>query len=214
MTKSNTFRHVLVIEDQHLMRLALVQELKAAIPLSVVHAAPNLETALDLIRAFSFELVFIDPGLPHPPPGSSRHRLTVVKTIVERSPGATHIVVTGADKGKESGIFRKLGVSGYITKNELKPRTMRAILDEIAQHGWSDGLILKTSTKPEIYHAALSAREQEVLAWMRQTPAGISRKQVYDQLAEHMSIDPASAERYYKRAKAKLLKYGPVPGMV
>ncbi|EJN00353.1 response regulator [Phyllobacterium sp. YR531] len=214
MASAISFRNILVIEDQHLMRLALVQEVQSAIPNSIVHAAPSLETALDLIGTITFELILVDPGLPGFEPGSTNDRRHVISTLLERCPQAIHIVVTGTDTRKEWDEFRKLGVSGYIAKNNLRPRSMNAILDEIAEHGSSAGLVHESGSKPEIYHGSLSAREQEVLAWMRQTSAGISRKQVYEQLAEQMNIDPASAERYYKRAKAKLLKYGPLPGVI
>ncbi|MGH6861717.1 MAG: response regulator [Phyllobacterium sp.] len=204
-------QNILVVEDQHLMRLALVHELQAAIPASVVHAAPTLETAMDLVRSTSFALVFIDPGLPGGDPRSRGARLKIVTALMEESVSAIHIVVTGSDSREEWERFQRLGVAGYIAKNNLKPGMMNAILDDIAKHGSSVGLLHETDTAPEVYHFALSPREQEVLGWMRQKPAGISRREIYDQLGEQMSIDAASAERYYKRAKAKLLKYGSAP---
>ncbi len=193
------------------MRLALVQEVQTAIPDCVVHAASNLETAVDLIAKIAFEMIVVDPGLPGHEPGSAKDRLKVIATLQELCPTAIHIVVTSADSQKEGEEFRKLGVAAYISKNHLRPRSMGAILDEIAENGFSIGLVHPLGMKSEIYHAALSGREQEVLASMLQTPSGISRRQVYEQLAERMNIDPASAERYYKRAKAKLLKYGHPP---
>ncbi len=190
------------------MRLALVHEVQTALPASIVHAAATMTTALDLAESITFALVLIDPGLPGYDPRAEDDRLAVVKSIVERTPEAIHIVVTGSDSENEWNACRALGVAGYVAKNNLKPGAMTNILQEIAEEGHSVGLEHDASAKPEVYHSALSPREQEVLAWMRQRPDGVSRKEIYDQLGEHLNIDAASAERYYKRAKAKLLKIG------
>ncbi len=94
-----------------------------------------------------------------------RDRMTVIKTIVERSPTAIHIVITGSDSEKEWEACRTMGVAGYIAKNSLKPGTMSTILERISDHGYCVGIMHETSVAPEIYHTALSPREQEVLAW-------------------------------------------------
>ncbi|ATU92381.1 response regulator [Phyllobacterium zundukense] len=211
MTNSNSLQDVLIVEDQHLMRLALAHELQAALPDSIVHAAATLEIALDLIQSIPFALVLIDPGLPGYDQRSEDDRLTAVRTIVEQSPAAIHIVVTGSDSSEEWETCRNMGVAGYIAKNSLKPGTMSTILGRIADHGYCVGLMHETSAAPEVYHSALTPREQEVLGWMRQRPAGVSRKEIYDRLGEQMNIDAGSAERYYKRARAKLLKFGQLP---
>lgn len=211
MTNPNSLQEVLIVEDQHLMRLALAHELQAALPNSMVHAAPSLTTALDLIQSIPFALIIIDPGLPGYDPRSEDDRLTVVRAIVEQSPTAIHVVVTGSDSKEEWEICRTIGVAGYIAKNSLKPGTMSAILARIADHGYCVGIMHETGTAPEVYHSALSPREQEVLGWMRQRAPGVSRREIYDRLGEQMNIDAGSAERYYKRARAKLLKFGQLP---
>ena len=60
MTGSLAKQNVLIIEDQHLMRLALVHELQAATPECMVHAVGNLTIALELMEQIPFELVLID----------------------------------------------------------------------------------------------------------------------------------------------------------
>ena len=201
----------MIVEDQHLMRLALVHELQAAIPACVVHAAATIATALELIEANQFALILIDPGLPGYDPRSAVSRLRTISTIVERTPAAIHIVITGAESAQEWGKIRTLRMTGYIAKNSLKPGTMTAILQSIADHGCCVGLMHETSMSPEVYHAVLSPREQELVQWMMQRPANISRKTIYDQLGEHLNIDAASAERYYRARRAKLLKFGQLP---
>ena len=110
------------------MRLALVHELQAAIPACVVHAAATIATALELIEANQFALILIDPGLPGYDPRSEMDRLKTISTVVERTPAAIHIVITGAESAQEWEEVRTIGVAGYIAKNSLKPGTMTAIL--------------------------------------------------------------------------------------
>ncbi|SFI53222.1 MULTISPECIES: response regulator transcription factor [unclassified Phyllobacterium] len=208
MPPSSFGADLLVVEDQHLMRLALVHELQTAFPASVVHAAGSISTVIELAELIPFALVLIDPGLPGYDPHSARDRLHVIRSIVEQTPAAIHVVITGSDSLEEWEACQRLGVAGYIAKNNLRPGAMADIVQEIAEAGKSVGLDHDESTEPEVYHSALSPREQEVLVWMRQRPSGVSRKEIYDQLGSHLNIDAASAERYYKRAKAKLLKIG------
>jgi hypothetical protein len=150
-------------------------------------------TALELVRTTPFALVLIDPGLPGYDPRSKYDRLMVIRSVVEQSPTAIHIAVTGSDSKEEWDACRTIGVAGYIAKNSLKPGTMTNILEKIADHGFCVGLMHETSNAPEVYHSALSPREQEVLAWMRQRHAGVGRKVIYEQLGEHMPRSTRSA---------------------
>ncbi|MBB3238073.1 response regulator transcription factor [Phyllobacterium endophyticum] len=210
----DSLQDILIVEDQHLMRLALVREMQAAIPACVIHAAATMETALELIRTNQFALILIDPGLPGYDPGSEVDRIQTISAIVSRTPTAIHVVITGSESAQEWEDAQRLGVAGYIAKNSLKPGTMGAVLQTIADHGRCVGLMHETSVAPELYHAVLSPREQEAVQWMMQRPADISRKVIFDQLGEHLEIDAASAERYYKRARAKLLKFGQLPNSI
>ncbi len=97
MTVGEQTSRALVIEDQDLMRLALISELKAALRDCIVQGAATWEIASGLLREHSFDLVIIDPGLPGFDPTSPQHRLAVVKAVVDASPDALHIVVTGSD---------------------------------------------------------------------------------------------------------------------
>ncbi len=203
--------HVLIIEDQHLMRLALIHELQAALPASIVHGAANITIALDLLESHQFDLVVIDPGLPGYDPKSQDDRFDVVQVVIELSPDAIHFVVTGSDTDEEWEHCQKLGVVGYLAKNNLRPGALVDVLQEVAERGYSVRLSNETTAPPEFYHSGLTPREQEILGWMRQRPSGISRKEIYEQLGDRFDIDAASAEKYYKRARAKLIKTGLLP---
>lgn len=62
-TIKQTYR-ALVIEDQDLMRVSLIRELKAVLSECVVLGAASFEQALTLLHGGEFDLVVIDPGMP------------------------------------------------------------------------------------------------------------------------------------------------------
>ncbi|OWK25060.1 hypothetical protein AJ87_15100 [Rhizobium yanglingense] len=73
---------ILVIEDQDLMRLALIQELKDCLTESVLLGAPTLDTAKTLMKSQDFDLVLIDPGLPGVNPSSRFDRLSIIEQVL------------------------------------------------------------------------------------------------------------------------------------
>jgi hypothetical protein len=46
---------------------------------------------------------------------------------------------------------------------------------------------------------------------MRRRPRGMKRRDIYEQMGERFGIDPGTVEKYYKQARAKLLKQGHLP---
>jgi DNA-binding NarL/FixJ family response regulator len=210
-TFASPMQHALVVEDQHLMRLALIQEMQEALPSSVVHGAANLTIALELLDSHQFDVILIDPGLPGYDPKSQIDRFSVMRTIVELSPDAIHCVVTGSDTDEEWEQCRRLGIAAYLAKNNITSGALVGVLQEIAEYGHCVRLAKETLSPPEFYHSSLTPREQEVLDWMRQRPDGISRKQIYAQLGQRFGVEDGSAEKFYKRARAKLLKTGRLP---
>jgi DNA-binding NarL/FixJ family response regulator len=117
----DSLQDILIVEDQHLMRLALVREMQAAIPACVIHAAATMETALELIRTNQFALILIDPGLPGFDPGSVVDRIQTISAIVSRTPTAIHVVITGSESAQEWEDAQRLGVAGYIAKTVSSP---------------------------------------------------------------------------------------------
>ncbi|MGH6858721.1 MAG: response regulator transcription factor [Phyllobacterium sp.] len=210
-TPSEHVHNVLIIEDQHLMRTILVDELKGALTTCFVQGAANMSQAMDMLETNLFDLVIIDPGLPGYDPRSQTDRIAVVQTIVEMSPNAIHFVITGSDSDEEWRAMQRLGVSAYLAKNYIRPGSMIEVLDDFANDGHSVRFSDETTAPPEFIYSALTPREQEIVNWVRQRPEGKSRKEIYEELGNRIGIDPESAEKYYKRARAKLLKTGILP---
>ena len=201
----------LVIEDQDLMRLALIQELKTNLTECVLLGAPTLEIAKELLERQDVDLAIIDPGLPGFDPTSRSDRLLVVEQIVEASPSAMHIVVTGSDSFEEAEECRRLGVAGYVSKTGLIRGLLGEVLQEVSRTGFSVRLTDTKQLTADFHYPGLTAREQEILDWMRRRQRGMRRRDIYEQMGERFGIDPATVEKYYKQARAKLLKQGHLP---
>lgn len=204
-------QNVLVVEDHHLMRTILVDELKAAWTTCFVQGAATMPQAMDMLESNEFDLVVIDPGLPGFDPRSQADRIAVVQTIMEASPNAIHFVITGSDTDEEWQALQKLGVMAYLAKNFLRPGSMLDVLDDVVHHGESVRFSDETTRPPEFVYSELTPREQEILNGVRQRPDGKTRRQIYDELGNRFGINGESAERHYKRARAKLLKKGALP---
>jgi DNA-binding NarL/FixJ family response regulator len=198
----------LVVEDQNLMRLALMDQVRASFENCVVIGAETLELAIHEFEKNDFDLVVIDPGLPGFDPTSQADRVVVVEKIIEASPSAIHIVVTGSDNTSEAAIFRRIGASGYIGKTGFEPGVFSDVLDDISTNGFSVRLSRVAMTIPDDRYSGLTPREQEVIDMMSHREPGMTRRQIYELMGERLSIDAGSAEKYFKQARAKLMKHG------
>ena len=201
-------QRALVIEDQDLMRLALIQELKTNLTECVLLGAPTLEMAKEQLGSQEIDLAIIDPGLPGFDPTSRSHRLWVVEQIVEASPSAIHLVITGSDSLEEAEACRTLGAAGYVSKTGLTRGLLGQVLEDISTSGFSIRLSETKHLTVDVHYPGLTAREQEIIDWMRQRRRGMTRREIYEQMGERFGIDPGTVEKYYKQARAKLLKRG------
>ncbi|WP_192248071.1 response regulator [Mesorhizobium caraganae] len=204
-------QQILVIEDQDLMRLALIQELKNCLTESVLVGAPTLDIAKTLMKSQDFDLILIDPGLPGVNPISLFDRLSVIEQVVDASPSATHVVITGSDSVAEAGHCRRFGVAGYVGKTGLMRGLLAEVLQDISQNGFSIRTSPTNQLAADFHYSGLTGREQEILDCMRRRERGMKRKEVYEQIGERIGVDPATVEKYYKQARAKLLRRGRLP---
>ena len=82
-------RKALVVEDQNLMRQALMAELQAGLDDCFISGAQTFAMAQRLLAEDQFDLVVTDPGLPGFDPTSRRDRLLVVETMIRSAPTST-----------------------------------------------------------------------------------------------------------------------------
>ena len=201
----------LIVEDQDLMRLALMAELKANFTDCYIAGAQTLDVAATLLDKEDFDVVVVDPGLPGFDPTSPRDRISVVEQIIELSPDAIHIVVTGSDSRSEAEACRALGAAAYLGKTGLSRGALGEVLQKIPHDEFSLRYSQASSQLPEINLSSLTPREEQIIAMMMRRQPGTKRRQVYESMGQLFAIDAASAEKYYKQARAKLLKHGQLP---
>ncbi|PAQ03804.1 MAG: response regulator transcription factor [Mesorhizobium sp.] len=198
----------LVVEDQNLMRLALMEQIQASFSDCVVLGAETLELATRELQNDDFDLVVIDPGLPGFDPTAQADRLAVVDKIIETSPSAIHVVVTGSDSSSEADEFRRVGAAGYLGKTGLEPGVFADVLEDISTNGFSMRLSRVAMKIPDYRYSGLTPREQEIIDMMTRRERGMKRTQIYELMADRLAIDAGTAERYYKQARAKLMRRG------
>lgn len=201
----------LVIEDQDLMRLALMAELRGRLRDCYLAGAQTLELARQLLEDDHFDLVVTDPGLPGFDPTSQADRLLVVETIIKAAPEAMHVVVTGSDDQEEAMACRQLGAHGYVCKTGLSQGDLPSVVDQISHGDFLLRLSQAASRRPEMNFPTLSPREDEVLSMMISRREGTRRREIFEKMAVKTGINTSSAEKYYKQARAKLLKLGRLP---
>lgn len=202
----------LVVEDQTLMRLALMNEVQASFENCIVLGAETLKIATEELRNGHFDLVVIDPGLPGFDPTSHDDRIAVVDEIIEASPSAIHVVVTGSDSRAEAEGFRRTGAAAYLGKTGLAPGVFGDVLEDISSKGFSLRLSRVAMTRPDYRFSVLTPREQEAIDMMAHRAPGVKRKEIFSLMADRLAIDAGSAEKYYKQARAKLMRQGhPLP---
>lgn len=204
-------RKALVVEDQNLMRQALMAELQAGLDDCFISGAQTFAMAQRLLAEDQFDLVVTDPGLPGFDPTSRRDRLLVVETMIRSAPTAIHIVVTGSDSSGEAVACRALGASAYIAKTGLSPGTLCEILGEVAQDAFPLRYSVSDAQTPEVNISGLTPREGRVIELLLGRRPEKTRREIFEKMAKEFNIDPSSAEKYYKQARAKLLKLGPLP---
>jgi len=204
-------RKALVVEDQDLMRQALVAELQAGLDNCSISSAQTYALAQRLLSEDQFDVVVTDPGLPGFDPTSRRDRLMVVETIIRAAPGAIHIVVTGSDSNDEALACRDLGASAYIAKTGLSPGSLCKILGQVARDDFRLRRSNADAQTPEFNFSGLTPREGRVVQQLLARRRDETRRTVFERLAKDWGIDASSAEKYYKQARAKLLKRGPLP---
>lgn len=185
------------------MRLALIQELKEQIPEALIFGAKDLETAIELITKQQYDLVLIDPGLPGYDGASPADRLAVVKRLVDASPGAMHLVISGSFTPEEWPRFKAAGVVAYLAKSRVIAGSIGLAIKAVQTNGTCVLAPQDSLTQPDFHYARLTQREQEALDLVRHSNKKYAETAL-SQLAKKYGIDPKSAQKAYKRAKAKL----------
>lgn len=194
---------VLLADDQDLVRAGLRALLGADSTIEVVAEAVSGEEAISKTRQYEPDVVLMDIRMPHSNGIDATRRIRADPALA-----ATRVVVlTTFDE--EEDIFEsiRLGAAGYLLK-DLPSADLRAAVHTVAHGG---NLLSPSITRRVMEHVARVPREPEPdprletltereLAVLHRIAHGESNSEI----AEALSLSPATARTYVSRILGKL----------
>lgn len=196
---------ILIVGGHGLVRHALFEELRQIWRDRTLVGAASFDIATRALNRRRFEVVIID--LEMAPPWSG----DVLVDVIRRSSGAIHVIITDSISSDELSFYASLGVRACVGRAALTPCNIKAIIQHCIRGG---GFCQPTKDVPaseEIWFPGLTAREQQVVDLIRKRPGSTKKRDVFEQFAAQVGIDVDSAKKYYKIARAKLQRQGPLP---
>jgi excisionase family DNA binding protein len=116
----NTRQRVLVVDDEASVRELLSKTLALADPPYDVDTVPDGTTALDRMRAFSYDLLIADLKMP------GMDGLTLIRQVKRIKADLPIIIITGFSTESSAIEAVNLGVAGYLTKPFRVPEVLTA----------------------------------------------------------------------------------------
>jgi DNA-binding NarL/FixJ family response regulator len=201
---SSTLIRVVIVDDQVVLRLGLRMVLDRAEGIEVVGEADDRESAVATVAACRPDVVLMDLGLPRLSGVEATRRIAAD----ERLAGVRVAILTGVDG--DDYLFEALrsGASGFLDKDAdpssvvdavrviaaggslLSPRATRRLIEEFT--GWPE----RRPGVPDLVEE-LTHREREVLALVAY---GLTNRQI----AERLTVSPATAKTHVSRTMRKL----------
>lgn len=197
--------HVLIADDQALLRAGFRALIDSADDLEVVGEASTGREALDLVRAGGVDVVLMDVRMPEMDGLAATRAITADPEL-----GTVKVLILTTFELDEY-VFQALrsGASGFLGKGVGPDELLDAIRlvdqgDSLLSPVATRALITRFLDRPERSEGAaperlrvLTPREQEVVALVAM---GLSN----DELAEHLVVSPLTAKTHVNRAMTKL----------
>jgi len=127
---------VLVADDHRMLRMAIVDLLNAAGDIVVVAECPDGDQVVEAALRTHPDVVLVDLAMPRKP------GLEAARELLSVEPDARVVVLTGTPSASSIAEARRLGVCGYLTKDD-PPEELPERLRDVAQGGtaWSSALL-------------------------------------------------------------------------
>jgi DNA-binding NarL/FixJ family response regulator len=203
-----TVIHVLVVDDQPLIRTAIAMLVNAEPDMIVTAEAAHGEEAIAKVRAHCPDVVVMDVRMPGID-GVQATRLLVEEGITTRTGQPLQIIILTTYHIDEAvyGALRA-GASGFLLKDAAPDEVVSAIRAVAAGEGWLDPavtrrLLTEFAARPEQHKPSsaemqlLTPREREVLALLAR---GLSNADV----AGRLFISEATVKTHLARVMMKL----------
>ncbi|MQA81064.1 MAG: response regulator [Streptosporangiales bacterium] len=194
---------VALVDDQHLVRTGLRALLERADDIAVVGEAADGAAAVSLVRAELPDVVLMDVRMPGVDGIEATRRIVADEHLRE----VRVVMLTTFDTDEHLFEAIRVGAAGFLLK-DTGPDELRQAVRVVAG---GEALLSPSITRRVMDAAASSAplRSDERLAPLtereRQVLVEIAAGRSNDEIAEVLSISPATARTYVSRLLSKLL---------
>lgn len=191
---------VLLVDDHEMMRDGLRLMLKRKPGIEVVGVAGDGQTAVELARSLTPDLIVMDIHL-----GDS-NGIDVARRVLAEAPHIRIIILSGLPEEDFVHGAVQAGVKGYLLKANASEELSQAIQAVMEGHSYlcpeAAEVVLRSyrellKDRPSLAKPLLSDREREVL---RLTAQGLRVKEV----AQHLNISPKTVETHRTHLMKKL----------
>ena len=193
--------HVVIADDQQLVREGLRMMLEAEPDLQVVAEARNGQEALDAVRGGSVDLVLMDIRMP------GMDGIEATARLVASGSSARVLILTTFDLDEYVYRAMRAGASGFLLKDATRDQLATAVRTVAAGEALlapsvTSRLIAEFCQRPsfdgaDTAAATLSSREREVL---ERVAAGLSNSEI----AASLFLGEATVKSHVARILAKL----------
>jgi DNA-binding NarL/FixJ family response regulator len=185
---------VLVVDDHPLIRDGLRLFLQATPDIRVIAEAGDGELALQLAFELSPDVIILDMELP------KLSGIEVAKQVLDKMQGVHILAFSGHDDFQFILEVVKMGISGYLTKDETPERILEAIRSICQDEpGWYSARVAERLSRFYRFekHLGLTDREMEVFR-------GIAHGKTNEEIANDLGISNKTVEKHVEKLFQKL----------
>ena len=179
---------IMIIEDHHLVRAAIVRLLAEYPDLQIVAEASSVEEALSLIPLTTPDLLFMDLSMP------GMGGLKGIAKISVLHPGLKMIVLSTHDHEPHISLALQAGAKGYLSKGASPAKMHQAVHTVMLGKIYLEPAIAQTLALKPFPHSPLQALSERERTVFEQIAQGIEPEMIAEQLGIH--IKTLSTYRY------------------